>query len=455
MSANLGLREQPPPSPVEAAPTDAAAEDARTPDPGARPLISRFLAVRASTEALIAGLSAEDCALQSMPKASPVKWHLGHTTWFFETFVLLSHARRYRAYDDQFGPLFNSHFESLGPRLPKESRGLLSRPTLDAVMRYRSHVSEAMVDFLAGRWPIAPEAMTALELGLQHEQREQEQILADLKHLWSSNPLRPVFRPLPLQAATALKPLTWFPCAEGVREIGHAGEGFAFDNERPRHREFLEAFEIGSRLVTSGEYLDFIDDGAYQRPELWMADGWNHVKRLGWNAPLYWERHGRKWVQYTLSGLREVDPDEPVCHVSWYEADAYARWAKARLPTEAEWELVAQEATQGGNFLETGRLHPSPLSALRADWGPAQLFGDVWECTSSVHQPYPGHTPAVGPLGEYDARFMVNQFVLRGGSCATPQAHIRTTYRNYRPPHARWHFTGIRLARNAAANKPK
>lgn len=448
MSAPAGLRDTARLEPAGG--PDRADPGARAPDPGARPLIARFLQVRAATEALVAGLSPEDCALQSMPKASPVKWHLGHTTWFFETFLLLSHARRYRAYDDQFGPLFNSHFESFGQRLPKESRGLLSRPSLDAVMRYRTAVTESVVEYLSGRWPLAPDALAAFELGVQHEQREQEQILADLKHLLSSNPLRPVFRPLPLQAATSAKPLTWFECAEGLREIGHDGEGFGFDNERPRHRQFVEAFGIGSRLVTSGEYLDFIDDNGYGRPELWMADGWSHVKRLGWTAPLYWERQGRRWMQYTLAGLREVDPDEPVCHVSWYEADAYARWAKARLPTEAEWEIVAHEATQGGNLLETGRLHPSPLSALRVDWGPAQLFGDAWEWTSSVHQPFPGYATVPGPLGEYSSRFMVNQFVLRGGSCATPQAHIRVTYRNYRPPHARWQFTGIRLARRLA-----
>ncbi|MFO1319863.1 MAG: ergothioneine biosynthesis protein EgtB [Burkholderiales bacterium] len=419
------------------------------PDPQARRLIARFLGIRAATESLIAGLSAEDCALQSMPKASPVKWHLGHTTWFFETFVLLPNVPGFKATHESYTGIFNAHFESLGPRLPKESRGLLSRPALDEILQYRNRINEAVVELLSGRWPLPGRLAEAFELCLQHEQQHQEQILADLKHLWSCNPMRPVYRPLPLQAATALKPLTWFPCADGVREIGHAGPEFAFDNERPVHKQFVGPFELASRLVTGGEFLDFMEDGGYQKPEVWMVDGWNHVKRLGWSSPLYWERQGRRWMQFTLSGLREVDTDEPVCHVSWYEADAYARWAGARLPTEAEWEVAAIDATQGGNFAESGRLHPSPLPALRADWGPAQLFGDAWEWTSSVHQPYPGYKPAAGPLGEYNSRFMVNQFVLRGGSCATPQAHIRASYRNYLPPHARWQFTGIRLARDA------
>lgn len=450
MNAPMGAQETYSALDDDASPAVGGPRSSAAPDPGARPIIARFLAIRAATEALVAGLSAEDCALQSMPKASPVKWHLGHVSWFFEAFVLGPHVRRFRPCNDAYGALFNSHFDSLGPRYPRENRGLLSRPSLDQVIAYRSHVNEAVVDFLSGRWPLRDSALAALELAMQHEQRVQEQILADLKHLWSSNPARPTFRPMPLQSATALRPLVWFPCAEGLREIGHRGDGFCFDNERPAHRQFVHAFEIASRLVTSGEYLDFMEDGGYQRPELWMNDGWNHVKRLGWSSPLYWERQGRKWMQFTLSGFRELDPDEPVCHVSWFEADAYARWAGARLPTEAEWETAAVDATQGGNFVESGRLHPSPLSALRADWAPAQLFGDAWEWTQSTHQPYPGFRPSPGPIGEYSSRFMVNQFVLRGGSCATPQAHIRATYRNFLPAHARWHFSGIRLARDAA-----
>ncbi|MEI7968784.1 MAG: ergothioneine biosynthesis protein EgtB [Betaproteobacteria bacterium] len=418
------------------------------PDPRARAFIARFLGIRAATDALVAGLTPEDCALQSMPKASPVKWHLGHTTWFLEAFLLAPHARGYQSAGNHFDAIFNSHFESLGPPLAKESRGLLSRPSFDEIMAHRSRVSDAVAELLATRWPLPDGAVAALELAMQHEQQHQEQMLADLKHLWWSNPLRPAYRAMPVQAVSGSRPLVWFPGEEALREIGHGGGGFAFDNEKPRHRQFVAAFEIGSRLVTNGEYQDFMDDNGYQRPELWMVDGWTHVKRLGWTAPLYWERQGRRMMQFTLSGMRVLDPDEPVCHVSWYEADAYARWAGARLPTEAEWEVAALDATQGGNFAESARFHPAPLSGLRADWGAAQLFGDVWEWTGSPYQAYPGYRPAPPPLGEYNSRFMVNQFVLRGGSCATPQTHIRATYRNYLAPNARWQFTGIRLARD-------
>ncbi len=418
------------------------------PDPAARHWIARLLSVRGATESLIAGLTPEDCALQSMPKTSPVKWHLGHTTWFLEQFVLLPHARGYKPWREQFGFLFNDRHDDLGPHIAREQRGLISRPALDEVLTWRSHVNDAIADLLSARWPQPKPLLDALDLALHHEQQHQERLLADLKHLWFGNPLKPVYRPWPIQAVAGPRALQWFPCAEGLRTIGHAGDGFAFDNELPTHRQFIRGFELGSRLVTCGEYLDFMDDRGYDRPELWMADGINHVRRLQWTAPLYWERQGRKWLQFTLSGLREVDPDEPVCHLSWYEADAYARWAGARLPTEFEWEVAATDAGQGGNFAESCRFHPTPLLALRADWGPAQLFGDVWEWTSSPHAPYPGYRPAAGPLGAHSARFMVNQFVLRGGSCVTPQAHIRTSTRRHLSPATRWQFSGIRLARD-------
>lgn len=420
------------------------------PDPAARQLLARFQTIRTATESLVAGLSPEDCALQSMPKASPLKWHLGHTTWFLEHFLLQRYSRRYRPWHDSAAYLFNSHHEAAGPHLPREQRGLIARPMLDEVLAWRRQVNEAVADVVASRWPQPEPLMEMLELAMQHEQQHQEGMVADLKHLWSGSPFKPVFRPLPVQAAAGPRPLQWFPCAEGVRTIGHQGDGFAFDNELPSHRQFVQAFEIASRLITCGEYLDFMEDNGYQRPELWMADGMSHVRRLGWNAPLYWERQGRKWMQYTLSGPREVDADEPVCHLSWYEADAYARWAGARLPTEAEWEVAAVDAGQGGTFAESGRFHPAPLLALRADWGPAQLFGDAWEWTASPHAPYPGFQPFAGPRGEYSGKFMVNQFVLRGGSCATPQSHIRASYRRHLSPATRWQFTGIRLARDAA-----
>lgn len=445
-----------PMSPMESAPAAPAAlvpeiddrAHGPVPDPSARQWITRLLGIRSATEALIAGLGAEDCALQSMPKASPVKWHLGHTTWFLEHFVLGAHAPRYKPWHEACAFLFNSHYEAAGPAIARDQRGLVARPTLEEVLQWRRHVNDAIADVLATRWPQPEALLAALELGLQHEQQHQERMLADLKHLWSGSPFKPVYRPWSMQAVAGPRPLQWFPCAEGLRTIGHAAEGFSFDNERPAHRQFVPAFELGSRLITCGEFLDFIEDGGYQRPEFWMADGIHHVRRLHWSAPLYWERQGRQWVHYTLSGVRVVDPDEPVCHVSWYEADAYARWAGARLPTESEWEVAAADAGQGGNLAEAGRFHPAALQALRADWGPAQLFGDVWEWTASPHGAYPGFRPAAGPLAEYSGKFMVNQYTLRGGSCLTPQSHIRATYRRHLSPATRWQFTGIRLARH-------
>lgn len=415
----------------------------------ARQAGSRFLGVRGTTESLVSGLTPEDCTVQSMPDASPVKWHLAHTTWFFENFLLVPGIPDYRLFREEFGYLFNSYYDAVGPRHPRPERGLLTRPPLEEVIAYRRHVNDAIVRMLSEQWPLTPAAVEVLELGLQHEQQHQELILTDLKHALSRSPLKPAYRPQPFAAPAKLKPIQWFSYSEGVRRIGHVGDGFHFDNEAPAHRQFLEPFEIASRLVTNGEYLEFIEDRGYARPELWMADGWATARADDWTMPLYWERDGRRWMIYTLSGMRELDLDEPVCHVSWYEADAYARWRNARLPTEAEWEVAALDAAQGGNFAESGRLHPAPLvSALRADWGPAQLFGDAWEWTNSAYLPYPGFRPSPGALGEYNGKFMVNQFVLRGGSCATPQSHIRATYRNFFPPHARWQFSGIRLARN-------
>lgn len=414
----------------------------------ARHATSRFLGIRAATEALGSGLSAEDCALQSMPDASPVKWHFAHTSWFFETFLLRPHAAQYRIFNEAFGYLFNSYYEAVGPRHPRPQRGLISRPGLQEVLDYRRHVNEAVVKLLSDRWPLEPAALDILELGLHHEQQHQELILTDLKHLLWCNPQKPAYRSAPLPTNAKLKSLQWYSYPEGVRRIGHVGTSFAFDNERPGHRVFLEPFEIGSRLITNGEYLQFIEDKGYQRAELWMSEGWQLVQNEGWIAPLYWERDARRWQHFTLSGMRELDLDEPVCHVSWFEADAFARWSNARLPTESEWETAAMDGAQGGNFAESGRFHPAALAALRADWGPAQLFGDVWEWTNSAYLPYPGFRTAGGAVGEYNGKFMSNQFVLRGGSCATPQSHIRVTYRNFFPSHARWQFSGIRLARD-------
>lgn len=448
MSPPLTMQERP--DPAQGAGRGGPSTPGMAPDPSARSLIARLLVVRGATEALVAGLSPEDCAVQSFGKASPVKWHLGHTTWMFEHFVLAPHLHRYQKHDATFDELFDPGFDAGRARLPLESRSMMTRPTLAEIHNYRALVDERLGDFIATRWPLPPGALQAIEFAMQVEQQHQEQIVADLKHLFWSSPRRPAFRPLPLQAATALKPLTWFSYPEGLREIGAEGDEFCFDNEKPRHRHYVQGFELASRLVTAGEYLDFMDDGGYRRPELWMTDGWNQVECLGWSAPLYWEQQGRRMMQYTLSGMREVESHEPVVHISWYEADAYARWAGVRLPTEAEWEVAAIDATQGGNFAESARFHPSPLLALRAEWGPAQLFGDAWEWTSSSFVAYPGHRPSSGPLGARDARAMSGHMVLRGGSCATPQSHIRSTYRHYLSPSARWHFSGIRLARDTA-----
>jgi ergothioneine biosynthesis protein EgtB len=414
--------------------------------PAALAVSARYRAVRQTSLALAAPLSAEDCALQSMPDASPVKWHLAHTTWFFETF-LLEALRGYRVFAPAFRVLFNSYYQAVGERHPRPERGLLSRPSLDDVLAYRRHVDLALQDLLA-REPHPPEL---LELGLQHEQQHQELILTDLKHLLSRNPLRPAYqKQWPLTPIRARDP-RWIAFAGGLHDIGHDGGGFAFDNEMPRHRVWLEPFEVASHPVTHGDFIRFIEDGGYRRPELWLSSGWDVVQARGWQAPLYWQRRESGWHTFTLHGEVPVDPHTPVCHVSFYEAEAYARWAKARLPTEAEWEVAAVNAPQRGNFLESAALHPL---ASREDPAPGQLaqaFGDVWEWTRSEYAPYPGFRTAPGAVGEYNGKFMANQYVLRGGSCATPREHIRASYRNFFPAEARWQFSGLRLARDAAA----
>jgi ergothioneine biosynthesis protein EgtB len=408
-------------------------------DPAAvSPRLDRYLSVRAQTEALASGLSAEDCALQSMPDASPVKWHLGHTTWFFETFVLERAQRGFVPFRPEYRVLFNSYYVGVGPRHPRAERGLLSRPGLDEVRAFRASVDERM-RLLLGKAPAAAGPVAALiELGIQHEQQHQELILTDLKHLFSRNPLRPRYAEAPSPAMHEEGALEWREFPEGVRLIGHDGRGFAFDNELPRHREFIAPFRMASRLVTNGEFLTFMRDGGYARPELWLSEGWDVRAAQGWSAPLYWEEEREL---FTLHGQRALDPLEPVAHVSYYEADAYARWAGARLPTEAEWETAACGERLSGNFLESGRLHPVS--------GTGQLFGDAWEWTASAYAPYPGFRPASGAVGEYNGKFMVNQYVLRGGSCVTSASHIRTSYRNFFPAAARWQFSGIRLAREA------
>lgn len=424
-----------------------AAEEAQA---DAATLEDAFRTVRRCTETLCEPLAAEDYVIQSMPDASPVKWHLAHTTWFFETFLLEPHLPGYQVFHPQFRFLFNSYYQSVGPRWPRPQRGLLSRPTAVEVFGYRAYVDKHMARLLRETGPEAlGQIAAAVLLGLHHEQQHQELILTDLKHAWAANPLHPVYREAPSKDDAPPRQ-SWLTFPAGLTWIGHQGSGFAFDNESPRHRTWLNGFELASRLVTNAEYLAFVKDGGYDRPELWLSDGWACRQAQGWQAPLYWTDEGREWSVVTLSGPRRLVANEPVCHVSYYEADAFARWAGARLPTEAEWETASADVPLGGNFLEGGHFHPTACTAAD-DPGPLyQLYGDVWQWTSSPYTAYPGYRPAPGALGEYNGKFMCNQFVLRGASCATPRSHARRTYRNFFPPDARWQFSGIRLAKEPA-----
>jgi ergothioneine biosynthesis protein EgtB len=379
-------------------------------------VIDRFQSVRRQTEDLAAPLSAEDQTVQSMPDASPTKWHLAHTTWFFETFLLKPHARDYRAFDPTYEYLFNSYYETVGPRHPRPQRGLITRPGVAEIMAYRRHVTHAMGEFLEAG---AEAHSSVIELGLQHEQQHQELILMDIKYLLSCNPLRPAYGQGAPEPSGAGGAMGWRDFEGGLVEIGHEEEGFAFDNEGPRHRVWLDPFALAVRPVNCGEYLAFMADGGYRRPEFWLSAGWDCVNQRGWDAPLYWEQRDGEWHVFTLSGLRRVKPDDPVCHVSGFEAAAYAKWAGKRLPREQEWENGA--------------------AALEGS-------GQVWEWTASPYVAYPGYREPSGAIGEYNGKFMANQMVLRGGCVATPPHHMRKTYRNFFPPDARWMFGGIRLA---------
>jgi ergothioneine biosynthesis protein EgtB len=425
---------------------------ATEPPSGADALLSRYQHVRCFTEALCQPLAIEDYVIQSMPDVSPTKWHLAHTSWFFETFVLAVAAPGYRPTYPAYSYLFNSYYVGAGERHCRANRGLLSRPTVEEVYRYRAHVDAHMTALLEqlDATQLAQVAPLVV-LGLHHEQQHQELLLTDIKHVFSVNPLRPIYaKPRDrIEKREAAPALGWQPYPEGISWIGHMGAGFAFDNEGPRHRVFVEAFELATRLVTAGEYLAFIEDGGYTRPDLWLSEGWAAVQTQGWQAPLYWEQIDGDWCIMTLSGMRPLGIHEPVCHVSYYEADAYARWADARLPTEAQWEIAAADVDLRGNFVGCQAWHPLPALPAETPDTLTQLFGDVWEWTQSPYVPYPGYRPIAGTLGEYNGKFMCNQFVLRGGSCATSQTHMRPTYRNFFPAHARWQFTGIRLARDA------
>ncbi|QDU91075.1 Iron(II)-dependent oxidoreductase EgtB [Pirellulimonas nuda] len=426
------------------APPTSDGPGAVRPPPSLDALLDRYRSVRGFSRTLCETLHPEDTVLQSMPDASPVRWHLAHTTWFFETF-LLKPLPGYRSPHPAFETLFNSYYNTVGEQFPRAQRGLLSRPTLDEVMAYRSHVDSTLLEA-----DLPANAASVLEIGVNHEQQHQELILTDIKHALSLNPLGPVFREPRASSTATARQARWISVAGGQCRIGHGGPGFAYDNESPRHRVWLDDFQIAGRLVTCEEYGAFIDDGGYRRPEFWLSAGWQAVQQGAWKAPLYWRRDdaAQAWSQFTLAGPRPVVGAEPVTHVSYFEADAYARWAGARLPTEAEWEVAfANEKVQGAfadqRIASRQAIHPGP--ATGAD---RQAYGEAWQWTSSAYSAYPGYRPPAGALGEYNGKFMCGSFVLRGASCATPSGHARATYRNFFAPDARWQFTGLRLARD-------
>ena len=409
-------------------------------------LLARYHHVRRTTERLCAPLSAEDQVVQAMPDVSPTKWHQAHVSWFFDTFLLEPHLPGYVPLHPAYRVLFNSYYNGVGPQFSRPDRGHLSRPTVAEVQAYRAWVDRGMATLLEGGDEERRAALTPLlELGLNHEQQHQELILTDIKYNLGVNPLHPAYHAVAPPRGTAPAPRGWREHAGGLQPIGHDGTGFAFDNERPRHTVYLQPFRIADRLVTNGEYLEFVDAGGYRTAPLWLSEGWRTVQERGWQAPLYWEHRDGAWWTQTLSGLLPLDPHGPLAHVSYFEADAYARWQGFRLPTEHEWEHAAAGEPICGNFQEAGVFHPVPLPAT----GGGQMFGDVWEWTQSAYAPYPGYRTAPGAVGEYNGKFMVNQMVLRGGSCVTPQSHMRASYRNFFPPDARWQFSGIRLADDA------
>ena len=447
---------------VETASEPAAAESSLFPAGQSRVerLRDRFHQIRKFTNALCVGLEPEDCVVQSMPDVSPTKWHVAHTTWFFETFILKKFAPGYRAEIPEYAYLFNSYYNAAGDMHRRDLRGLISRPTVSQAQRYRASVDSHIDDLLSNPdESLLDEMEPILVLGIHHEQQHQELLITDIKHVLAQNPLYPVFRKPKTGGRSSAtpdsqsSPLQFIDFEEGIVEIGHDGDGFAYDNEGPRHQALVHAFSLATRPVTNGEYIAFIEDNGYSRPEFWLSLGWMTVNEQRSSAPLYWTKRDGAWWNFTLSGLRRVDQSEPVTHISYFEADAYANWAGARLPTEFEWERAALSCPIEGNFVETEIFHPvAMVSAVSADKprkGLHQIFGNVWEWTRSAYSPYPGYRAAPGALGEYNGKFMCNQYVLRGGSCATSRTHIRRTYRNFFQPEKRWQFTGIRLARDA------
>jgi ergothioneine biosynthesis protein EgtB len=415
----------------------------------AESLLARFHEVRNFTARLAANLAPEDCVVQSMADVSPTKWHLAHTTWFFETFILKKWMPGYRDAVPEYAYLFNSYYNAAGAMHRRDLRGLISRPTVEEAKKYRVSVDSDIDELISNAdEELFREIEPILTLGIHHEQQHQELLITDIKHVFAQNPLYPVFRQRSSETDKIdINPLKFVEFDEATVEIGHDGNGFAYDNEGPRHRALVLPFSLADRLVTNREFLEFIADNAYSRPEFWLSLGWTTVNEQNWRAPLYWFERDGEWSNFTLSGLRKIDPDEPVTHLSYFEADAYANWAGARLPTEFEWERAAAKIDIDGNFVETERFHPARGRAgSKSDL--QQMFGDVWEWTRSSYSPYPGYKAGPGALGEYNGKFMCNQYVLRGGSCATSRTHIRKTYRNFFQPDKRWQFTGIRLARD-------
>lgn len=410
-------------------------------DKTSRSLLERYQQVRRFSEQLCAPLHTDDYQIQSILETSPPKWHLAHVSWFFETFLLKPKQAAYQPYHPQFDVLFNSYYETVGEFHPRPKRGLLARPTVEEVYAYRHAVDEAMFGLIE-QYQDDPDIAAFIELGLNHEQQHQELLLMDIKHNFFTNPLKPAYRD-DLQIKQGSTPvLSWFEQAEGVYECGHErGQGFAYDNESPRHKRYLHHVQLADRLVTNAEYLAFMQDGGYQKPALWLADGWYHIHHKQTQQPLYWQQIDGDWYEFTLGGLRLLNMDQPVCHINYYEADAYARWFGARLPTEFELEVVQAQQTLAGNFVDQGYLHPQVASQGQ------QWLGDLWTWTSTAYHPYPGFKPLEGSAGEYNGKFMCKQMVLRGGACVTSHKHMRMTYRNFFYPHDRWQFSGIRLAR--------
>ncbi len=427
-------------------PVPEAAAPKRTVKKGrAEELYASLSNTRQCTLSLARPLSDEDQVVQSMDDASPAKWHLAHTTWFFEAFLLSQFNERYKLFNEDFLYCFNSYYEGKGTRHPRSSRGLLTRPSAADVRAYRAHVDEALEKFFK-TGSLNDEVLDIIELGVNHEQQHQELLLTDILSLFASQPLRPAYTQAALSAADRFHAPGAVANAGGIVEIGHQGAGFSYDNEGPRHEVLLRPFTLTDRCVTKGEWLEFMADGGYERHEHWLSDGWAMVRQEGWRAPLYWENHEGEWRQMTLTGMRPLDPAAPVAHISYYEADAFARWAGKRLPTEFEWEIAAQGLSETGRTLGSNALRPSP--AGEANQNLQQMFGDVWEWTQSHYSPYPGYSQPEGAVGEYNGKFMCGQFVLKGASCVTPDGHSRATYSNFFYPHQRWQFTGLRLADN-------